>query len=46
MRKKRREKNKEERKHSKMERNPWNGIERKMLGISPRGEIGKQLKIK
>ena len=30
-----------ERKYGKVERNPWNGIERKMLGISPRGEIGK-----
>ena len=42
-------KNEEERKFSKMERNPWNGIEvndveRKWLGISPRGKIGKHLK--
>ena len=44
-------KNEEERKFSKMEKNPWNGIEindveRKSLGISPRGKIGKHLKPK
>ena len=44
-------KREEERKYSKMEKNPWNGIEmndmeRKRLGISPRGKIGKHLKTK
>ena len=44
-------KNEEERKYGKIEKNPWNGIERndverKTLGISPRGKIGKHLKQK
>ena len=44
-------KNEEQRKCGKMERSPWNGIgrndvERKKLGISPRGKIGKHFKPK